>query len=342
MQRALACVMVLAFYTGAFAGDEPDPACPTCHGLGIVPNVPYKPYVRFDNQPAEATVPPAWYYCEKCQKGKDAKSISAEMKEIQGRARERHKEALEKTGLKLELVMTPFVALHTNAPAAAAKKIVDTLEKCTGLLQSTLKSMRCVATRPDQDDLYFFSDAKSFETFLDKNEASPEEKKSPFFSQAHLAATKSGPQNDAGIVYLFGYELIKSATSAKASPWLGAGFAAYCENKTLGTNIMAGGTTDALGTKLGNKWADAVGKNVKSLKKWEQLFEVQIPALTKSDTITGFSVVSYLIALDVGRFDKFIQNINDGDDSVTAIEKAYGRKIAELQANWIQWTQTQH
>jgi hypothetical protein len=51
--------------------------------------------------------------------------------------------------------------------------------------------------------------------------------------------------------------------------------------------------------------------------------------------------VSYLIKTDPVKFDKFVLNIADGDDTAVAMEKAYGKKIKDMQADWMKWIFTQ-
>jgi len=63
--------------------------------------------------------------------------------------------------------------------------------------------------------------------------------------------------------------------------------------------------------------------------------------MSLNDSICCCSVVTCLIELDASRFDSFILKVKDGEDSATAIENAYGRKLDELQNNWLQWVQKQ-
>ncbi len=78
------------------------------------------------------------------------------------------------------------------------------------------------------------------------------------------------------------------------------------------------------------------------LKNWEELFAMGSLDFKRMDCIEANSVVAYLITLDPSRFEIMIINIRDnGADSPSAIEKAYGQKIADLEANWKQWVATQ-
>ena len=53
--------------------------------------------------------------------------------------------------------------------------------------------------------------------------------------------------------------------------------------------------------------------------------------------LTCFSMVSYLIEMDAPRFMNMLYELREGKDSETAMEKVYGRKVAELQMMWARW-----
>ncbi|HLX62947.1 MAG TPA: hypothetical protein VKX17_16870 [Planctomycetota bacterium] len=276
----------------------------------------------------------------------DPKAISADMKECQDRARAKHKEGFDKSGVKLELIMTPFISFHSNLPMITQKKLADDLEKCAGALQANLKTMRMLRIRPDTDDIYLFNNDKFLDTYVEKvwpNDAETA-KKTGEILRANIFIKKKGKEQDENyVVNFFGNMQVLRATSGKAPHWLIEGFSAYCENKALGKNLIAHVPAAEVAKEKDNSgnWLAPIRSKAKDVKKWEELFQVQYADAKVLDSMASFSIVWYLVALDPMRFDKFIQNIADGENSVSAIEKAYGRKVAELQSNWIQWTQTQ-
>lgn len=337
---------------GNNAGPEINPNCPSCKGLGILPNLPYKPYTKVDGQASSAPdFAPPWKYCDKCQKGVDIKLISEDMKQRQQQALE-HKQFEQFAGKPLAAIETPFVAIHSQLPPATNKTVANALEKCAGILQTNSKSMVLVTTRPDTDDMIMLADQGTYDTYIDKamaqNDASARElsKKSGGISGYHMHMFRlmtPGAPVESRAVFGFGQMLMRCATGDKSKPWLNEGFAAYCENATLGTNLNYSFTYEKNEVKFEKNWNDQMKKSVKEgkVKQWVEIFNIDLSHMKPVEYLSCYSIVSCLIKIDPARFDKFVLLIRDGEDSGPAVEKAYGRKIADLQTLWTQWLQNQ-
>ena len=337
---------------GNNTGTEVNPLCPSCKGMGILPNLPYKPYTKVDGQASSSPdFAPPWKYCDKCQKSMDVKLISEDMKQRQQQALE-HKQFEQFAGKPLAAIETPFVAIHSQLPVATNKLVANTLEKCVGILQANSKSMVLVTTRPDTDDIIMLADQGTYDAYIDKamvqNDAESRNlsKKSSGVSAYHVhmfRLVSPGAPPESRAVFGFGQMLMRSTTDNKAKPWLVEGFAAYCENATLGTNQNYTFTYEKNEVKFEKNWNEQMRKSVKEgkMKQWLEIFNIDLSHMKPFEYLSCYSIVSCLIKIDPIRFDKFVQLVRDGEDTGPAIEKAYGRKIADLQTLWLQWLQNQ-
>ena len=343
----------------AGVNDRPAPApdCPLCKGTGILPLLPYKPYIKFEGEaPPKPEYPAVWNYCDKCRAGIDPKAaaaeISADLKDRQDRARGKQKDFEDKVGKKLTHFETPFVSVHSTLAPPINQKVADALEKCAGLLQANSKSLVLLQTRADEDDLVFIGDDATYGAYIDKAmtniDATNRElaKKTTGFHTNHVNSINMGKaavQAENRAVFALGGLLMDTAANHKAKHWLTEGFASYCENATLGMNTTYTITYEANTVKFGKNWNDDLKKLVKDgkLKPWDEIFNISLEHLSALEYLHCFGMVSFLIKLDPQRFDKFILKIKEGEESGPAIEKVYGRKLKDIQLVWVQWIQTQ-
>ena len=327
--------------------------CPLCKGATILPLLPYKPYAKYEGQSAPSPDFPAqWKWCDKCQKGANPKAIIEDMKERQARIPDKHKQFEEFAGKPLKQFETPFVSVHSQLTPGVNATVGKALEKCVGILQNNSHSMVLMTIRPDTDDIVMLADPTTYTTYIDKafarNEASNREllKKGSGASAIHHDMFKmvaNGPPAECCAVFGLGGLIISSATDGKLKPWLNEGFSAYCENATMGTNYIYRFNYELNQVKFGKNWNEDMKKCFKDnkLKPWVEIFQVDMSHMKSFEYLTCYSIVSFLIRNDPVRFDNFVLNVRNGDDTIPAIEKAYGMKIKDLQTGWVQWVQTQ-
>lgn len=337
--------------------EEGLPPCAACLSRRILPNLPYKPYTKFEGAPAPKPdyVAP-WKLCDKCIKNVDANSgaasISEDMKARQERAREAHKKFEEHSGKKLAQFETPFVTVRSMLEAGPNKTVADALEKCAGILQNNSKSMLLVATRPDEDQIVIFADEATYIKYADSAFPTPDKdhkemrNKSSGFHVPNLNVIhmgKPGVPVENKAVFAFAGQLMEKASNRKAKPWLKEGFSSYCENATLGMNTMYRIAYEMNEVKFGKNWNEDVKKLAKDgkLKPWGEIFEIQMEHLKATEYLHCYSIVSFLIKMDPANFDKFVLNVQEGMDAGPAIEKAYSKKVKDLQGMWGQWVATQ-
>jgi hypothetical protein len=322
------------------AFDQPDPACPICKGLGILPNLPYKPHIWQAGVPLTPGVPPPWKYCDRCQKHNDPKNIVEMIKLANNRTLQTNKENVQQSGVELELLTTPFVSIHTNLPPDNRLRVAEAFEKVSTVLLETSKSMWLAGSRPDQDHCYIFKDIDSYQNYITKmfgEKVAPYQNKTGFNTQ-HLDIARDCP--DSQYAYQMSLLMIMGATNQRAPFWLLEGLSSYCESKAFGTENYGHGRLEGYRGKRSQHVKDFANNG--KLAAWEHLFTLKMSSTSQTESLQCMSAVRCLIELDPTRLDYLMQNIKNGDDSTTAIEKAYGRKLAELEAYWQWWVLRQN
>ncbi len=335
--------------------------CPLCQDMKILPNLPYRNYIRFENEPPPNPDHfPPWHICDKCQKGIDAKAaakeISDDMKTRQDNARAQHKPLEDMLTKKFVQFETPYITVRSMLAANINHKIADGLEKCAGILETNSKSMVLMGTRPDKDQIVIVGDEPTYFKLVDQIVKDPKENlmsrklAGMGWYTSDGAATKvidngkPGMRQECFAVFDFGGMLMHRATDGKAKPWLTEGFSAYCENATFGTNtVVSIAYEENNGIKFDKNWNEAFKKVQKEnkVKLWEEIYEIQLEHLKQSEYLHFYSMVSFLIKQDPARFDKFVLLIKEGMESGPAIVLAYGKPSKEIQIMWRNWIPTQ-
>jgi hypothetical protein len=346
----------------ASKGATLDKICKSCFGTGMLPNLPYKPYVKVvGGTGPEGEFAHIWTACPLCRKYPNDSAVAADFAAHEQQVPGWTPQLSQMCGGKtLQELSTPYVSVHTDLPAEELTSVGEKLERLAGTLQSNAKSTLLLGTRADRSHIGLLSDEAAYDAVIEHVVKEKKEldyfKKLPSFSvgftmengeKAEFIANHVTPPSlpaDSAAVYTFGKMLIKKATSDKAQLWLTEGFASYCENVTLGTNNMNTIQYEPTSPKLGKNWNTEIKTyaNKNLLVSWERLFKLDPQKPIKAaEYLNCYAMVSCLIKVDPVRFDKMILYIRGGDDSTTAIEKAYGRKIAELQNLWGQWALVQ-
>jgi hypothetical protein len=323
--------------------------CPECLGQGTVPCLPYKPrIVTAGEEPPKFEQPAAWKFCSRCVPLRPAEETVLLEARWRDGARVRDAEWAEITGAKLQLVTTPFVSIHAALPARDTQRIAKVLEQLAAHLQETTRSTLLTPTRPDRDELILVAEDKAFNRLIDafakkypKGEWELTRKGSGgvewHYGFSHTGRIGWGVPNHA--LFMFGQMAMHEATNDKARPWLIEGFGAYCENAIMHGNYFYSFSYEANETRLGSNWDQEMRKWLQKgqLKDWEVLFTSSLIGLKAVDYASYYSVVSYLLKTDGPRFAKMVQAVRDGQESAPAIEAAYGKKLAALQADWKAW-----
>jgi hypothetical protein len=120
------------------------------------------------------------------------------------------------------------------------------------------------------------------------------------------------------------------------------GFAAYCENLITTTNRNYTIAYEMNEVKFNGSWNAEVKKlaEQKKLSKWSEIFPIDLIGLGPIHYMTCYSMASFLMNLDAKAFPKMVAMIRDGTPSPEAVEKAYGKKVKDLEVMWANWCLT--
>ncbi len=329
--------------------------CPQCLGMTYVPIIPAKTYIRFSNEPLNATAYAAavpWRWCPKCQAGKDAAPlVAAEQTRLSGvQAINEHWEQL--TRAKLSTVETHHVTIRSTMPEPEVRGVATALEQLTGQLEQLTQTVVLTQTRPDTDELMIAWDAQGYLAFVNALMAQEPTQNwamaqnSGGFLLPHRGVFNANrgamahPKHMA--LYQFGEMEIVQATDNKAPTWLRYGFASYCENVITHKNLVYAFQYEKNEVRFSDNWDNEIKKYASQgkLKTWDQAFLIQPIGMSSLDYLTCYSMVSFMMNTDAKLFPKYCLALKDGMDSEKAFEKVYNMDVKRLQQMWVNWAVT--
>jgi hypothetical protein len=329
----------------AEAPPAPAPVCSACLGVGFVPSAP-PAYIRMPGEAANPAAAVPWKFCSKCQKDKTLKDlVDAETARL-SQADDLYAKWNQHSGMKHPAAETHHVSLFSHMDAGKTKSVATALEQLAQHLQQATKNCVLVQTRPNTHSIFILADDAAYQKFLAAvgKGLSPEDmklaKKTTGMGGGPVSffwLTKIPPEDQA--VYMLGKSMVNLATGGKAKPWLQEGFASYCENAVTKKNLCYSIAYDLNQVQFGQNWNSDIAGMAKAsqLKQWEEVFPMEMIGLKAKEYLTCYSIVMFLMKLDGQKFSVMCLKIKDGADSKTAIEKAYGRSIKDLQTQWGQW-----
>jgi hypothetical protein len=303
-----------------------------------------------DRPPDPAAAAP-WRACPKCRLNADPKIlVDAEAARLANvGARNAYWE--QQLGLRLQWGETRHVTIHAELTPAATRNVLVQLDRLAARLQADKKCTVLTPARPDTHEIVILWDAPSYDKMINvmaqQNPGQDWElarkamgvrmRTLSFFSAKR--GTPTPPEHMA--LFQFAQMLMDEATETRAPGWLREGFAAYCENLILQKNLCYSFAYEANQVKFGPNWNAEIRKHAQQgkLKTWAQVFQLDLIGMKALDYLTCYSVVLFLNQ-DHDRFVKFVQNVRDVMDINPAMEQAYGKKPAELEALWARWTLT--
>jgi hypothetical protein len=339
LRLALAGVLLCSIFCHA----ADDAVCPQCMGLGHVPKT-LTPYVRAEGESARPDVSVRFRQCPKCKAGLDDKELLKE--EAERKSFDLKKSMEEKTGLKFNAVETHTLTICGQISVPELKEIGNSLEKLAIYLQTTTQSTLLTPARPDVDAHYFLKDKASYGKMLVAFGQQPGslgfEAGGGCFGHEGLTWPKNPVPRPNTAVFSAAGMMLRIATGEKAPAWLREGFSASCEREILGKNCNYSIAYESNDVKFENDWSAEVKKlaRQKKLRPWDEIFPIEMIGLGPVQYLTCYAMARFLIKQDPIAFNRAVALIRDGEPSPTAIEKAYGKKIKDLQTAWQTWCLT--
>ncbi|MBE7463958.1 MAG: hypothetical protein HS116_10800 [Planctomycetes bacterium] len=327
----------------------PEPAKP---GLAAIyqPILPPRAFVHLESEvppPPQAWIP--WMFQANYTGSRDPKVLLDEAKASYETVEQKHRNWETITGMQLVRVDTHHITVHAQLPEATAKNVGLQIEQLTNLLQQQTRSIALTPTRPHTHEILILWDEVGYNKLIDAFEKQvPGEhwklarqstggmsRNLGYFNSKQAQAP--GPHHMA--LFQFAKQSMLEATDGQAPAWLSEGFAALCENMVTQKNLVYSFRYEANAVKFGENWDQDIRKFAlqSKLKTWDLIFPLDLIGMGSLDYLTCYSMVSYLYKSDNQRFIKLVDAIRAGRDSQAAVEEAYGRKLAEIQAMWGQW-----
>ncbi|MCZ7645558.1 MAG: hypothetical protein M5U26_09780 [Planctomycetota bacterium] len=312
--------------------------------------IPHVPFVHLEKDPApplQAWIP--WNFGPKYAGKRDTNVLLEDAKRVFEEAQRKHESWEKMTSLELVRVDTHHVTVHARLTEALARGVGQKLEDLTGLLQRDTRSVALTQTRPDTHELVILWDDIDYNKLIDAFE---KQQPGEHWKLARMATggmsrytgyfnarqgLPPGPEHMA--LFQFGKLLILEATDGKAPAWLNEGFAALGENMVTHQNLCYSFRYEPNAVKFGENWNQDIRKFAmeSKLKTWDLIFPLDLVGMSSLDYLTCYSMVSYLYKASPAMFLKLVDNIRNGMDSKTAVEKAYGRPLKDIQQMWGQW-----
>jgi hypothetical protein len=318
--------------------------CPQCLGQGFMPSKPATYVVNVGEGKAEASVP--WKFCSKCQASHDAKElIDTETARLSGAAAKKQSWQ-QKCGLNFAGVETHHASIYGNVPAAELTECGQALEQLASKLQTNTGTTLLTATRPCSHEMIFLADQASYNKMLDALKQ-PKDAIIRKTGGSHSRTLCTSfpkvviPRKNLA-VFCVSKMMIMESSDAKAPAWLQEGFAAYCENLITGSNRNYTIAYELNEVKFGGSWNAEVKKlaEQKKLSKWSEIFPIDLIGLGPIHYMTCYSMTSFLMTIDAKAFPKMVAMVRDGTPSPEAVEKAYGKKVKDLEVMWANWCLT--
>jgi hypothetical protein len=328
--------------------------CVQCGGVGRVPRAGAKPWVWTEGQ-----APPKWAdvlgeaWCPVCQADARPADLTDELNRQFDAALENHRVWEERTGFKLQCVLTRHAALHTQLPTKQAREVGNALEKLTLHLKQTTGSLKIVPTRPNQYELILLLEKSSWDAFRKVMEGlyTPQQLGEAWFAAQrlnaydhvvtpHLYETKETLRTrppSCGTTFLLARRLMTVATNRRSPLWLSEGFAGYSDFLVHGINrwgSVYAGEQIPVGDWLEQARLLAVGG--KSLA-WADVFQSELRDWRDQHHYQTVAMVAFLFETEPARFLRFLGRLKAKEKITDALETAYSSPLAVLETRWTDW-----
>lgn len=328
--------------------------CPGCRGLGRVPRTDAKPWVWSEGQ-----VQPKWAevvgeeWCPLCHSEAEPADLIDEWQQRFAAARANHEMWEERTGWKLQCIITRQATVHTQLPSKQAREVGAALENLTLHLKKITGSLAITPTRPEEFELVLLVDKPSWEAFRKVMERlyTPRELGEAWFSAQrlssydhfitpHLYETKESLRvrpPSCGATFIVARRQVSLATGWRAPLWLSEGFAAYGDYMAHGMNrwysVYSGEQVP-----VGNWMVQArrLAETDKALP-WNEVFQAELRDWRDEHHFQTMSMVAFLLESEPRKFMEYLKRLNDQEVGGEALESAYSTSIADLEKRWADW-----
>jgi len=346
----LAVVVAVAPLAVADEPSKPDPDCPTCRGLGLVPLANRRPYVHVegDKRPSPASCVP-WRYCPKCQRDRPHKELVDAEDARLDKGDNYHLRWEERIAVSLVRVETRHVTLHCQLPKQAARAFGLECEELAKFLQKETGSVFLTPTRPDNfnivmvwnDTIYdrIIRFGHEWDEFKDQSDETWKSHADSGGFQGHGVAVANLNENPrvGEALFWLSYKMLARATEYRADAWLRVAFSYHCEQALLRQNEHTWSSVYRDGEGPDAKAWDTEARKLAiagRIRPWEDMFRIPLRDWDAREHLCSYAMVQYLMREDPERFVAMCREIRNRRGSKEAIERAYGKKLVELEPGY--------
>jgi hypothetical protein len=334
--------------------DDEGDVCSRCHGIGRVPRSDAKPWVWTEGQ-----VQPKWAetvgeeWCPLCHSDANPADLIEEWKQRFVAARAKHETWEERTGWKLQCVVTRHAVIHTQLSSKQAREVGAALEKLTLHLKKITGSLAMTPTRPDEFELVLLLEKPSWEAFrkvMEKLHTPPELGEAWYSAQRlssydhfvtpHLYETKEtlrARPPSCGATFIVARRQLSLATAWQAPLWLSEGFAAYGDYVVHGMNrwySVYSGEQIPVGDWMVQ--ARRLTESDKALP-WSETLQAELRDWRDEHHFQTMAMVAFLLESKPTKFLNYLKRLKDKEVARDALEAAYGTSIADLEKRCADW-----
>jgi hypothetical protein len=279
--------------------------------------------------------------------------LVAEAKAWFDAALEKNKQWEERTGWKLQCVMTRQAVVHTQLTTAQARSVGQAIETLMLHLKLVTDSLLLASTHPDTLELMMLWEKPAWDQFRKVMEKLyTREELGPSWASAQLynaydhivtPHTYETPQSikirppSCGAVFIVGRRQLNLATDWRAPFWLAEGFAAYCDNVVHKVNRWYT-VYDVKTIPVGDWLADAnklAGES--KLRPWNEMMSRELRDWEPRDHVQTTATAAFLLESEPAKFLKLLKRLRAGEEQTAALEETYKGTLDELQERCAKW-----
>jgi hypothetical protein len=335
--------------------EPPAPPCAACQSTGRRKVEAKSLYILFENDPApEPSARLGWSPCTDCVRGKEYQAVwNAEKARLADRAAayRRHE---EKVGLRFVNLETGHFTGHFQTTPAEAREAATWLAKLAEGLREQGAAAYLPAS-PAELQLVICENAARYQAYLeyfvahvevhDKSWKELAAGSASFGSQDLAIIRRDRVVSAAGstlnhlVAFSAAHLLVENACAGKAPDWFAEGFSSYCESFLLGIPCCYSIRYEPNVLEPDFAWAKSLAEALRQGKgrEWKIIFNVALIGMTKLEYQECWSIVRYLAQADKEAFARMPGFFKSGLDTTAALEKAYGKPIPQLEAQWRVW-----
>jgi len=333
----------------------PLPPCAVCDSTGRRKAEPLKaPYILFEGDPdPDPAGRLGWSPCAACARGKEQQAAYDAEKARLARRAAQYQAHEEKLGLKFTDFETACFTGHYQTTPAEARESATWLAKLGEALRE--QGAAWLPDSPAEIHLVVCENKARFQAYLeyfvehveprDANWRALAAESASFGSRDVAVVRRDRVVSSAGstlnhlVVFCAGHLLVNRASGGKVPDWFAEGFSSYCESLLFGFPCCYSIRYEPNRLDFDLAWAKSLAEALRQGKgrEWKVIFTVSLIGMSKVEYQECWSIVRYLALTDKDAFAKLPTLFRDGLDTTAALEKAYGKPILQLEAQWKAW-----